>query len=129
MITLDYLTAASLLIIVILIYGLEAFFFWYKTRKISLVSSGLEHVEQLKQLQSDLDVLKIRLAALEHKANDSELPGQDIIDESVDEQSAYANAIKLAQQGVDAAKLVSQCGLSRAEADLIVAIYRGVYKG
>ena len=38
--------------------------------------------------------------------------------------SPYAQAIRLAQKGADASELAASCGISRGEADLIVAIYR-----
>lgn len=39
-------------------------------------------------------------------------------------ESAYSQAIRLAQQGLDSAAVAAGCGISRGEADLIVAIYR-----
>ena len=38
--------------------------------------------------------------------------------------SPYNQAVELAKQGYDAAALASNCGISRGEADLIVALYR-----
>lgn len=36
----------------------------------------------------------------------------------------YSQAIQMAQQGVDAGELSANCGISRGEAELIVALYR-----
>jgi len=36
----------------------------------------------------------------------------------------YSQAIQMAQQGVDASELSANCGISRGEAELIVALYR-----
>ncbi|WP_373975202.1 DUF2802 domain-containing protein [Chitinibacter sp. SCUT-21] len=44
-------------------------------------------------------------------------------------ENTYARAIVLAQQGFSPEDLIVDCGLSRAEAELIVTIYRGAYKG
>ncbi|MDA8381595.1 MAG: DUF2802 domain-containing protein [Betaproteobacteria bacterium] len=38
--------------------------------------------------------------------------------------SPYNHAIELAQQGIDASELAQACGISRGEAELIVALYR-----
>ncbi|MDA8094517.1 MAG: DUF2802 domain-containing protein [Betaproteobacteria bacterium] len=38
--------------------------------------------------------------------------------------SPYNHAIELAQQGLDASELAQACGISRGEAELIVALYR-----
>ena len=36
----------------------------------------------------------------------------------------YREAVEMAEQGLDAAAVADSCGISRAEADLIVALYR-----
>jgi hypothetical protein len=36
----------------------------------------------------------------------------------------YREAVEMAEQGLDAAAVADRCGISRAEADLIVALYR-----
>lgn len=36
----------------------------------------------------------------------------------------YSHAIQMAQQGIDSVELSSNCGISRGEAELIVALYR-----
>ncbi|MGL4995905.1 MAG: DUF2802 domain-containing protein [Deefgea sp.] len=41
-----------------------------------------------------------------------------------EDESSYAQAIRLAQKGADAPEVAAVCGISRGEADLIVAIYR-----
>lgn len=39
-------------------------------------------------------------------------------------ESPYSQAIKLAKQGLDSSAVASGCGISRGEAELIVALYR-----
>jgi hypothetical protein len=36
----------------------------------------------------------------------------------------YREAVEMAEQGVDSAEVAENCGISRAEADLIVALHR-----
>jgi hypothetical protein len=36
----------------------------------------------------------------------------------------YREAVEMAERGLDAAAVAANCGISRAEADLIVALYR-----
>jgi hypothetical protein len=36
----------------------------------------------------------------------------------------YREAVEMAERGLDAAAVADSCGISRAEADLIVALYR-----
>lgn len=38
--------------------------------------------------------------------------------------SPYSQAIQLAQQGLDASAVAAKCGISRGEAELIIALYR-----
>lgn len=56
--------------------------------------------EQLEKLQGEVDEMKLAQAS-----------------------TPYSQAIKLAQQGLDAAHIAGDCGISRGEAELIEALY------
>lgn len=115
-------------LVLILFYAAELVLFLRKSSKpsnndLSLRATLSEQREQIAQLQREIESLKVRLATLfaqqqtESASALSEMP----IDES---DSPYSQAIRLAQSGADADKVAAQCGISRGEADLIVALYR-----
>jgi flagellar biosynthesis/type III secretory pathway M-ring protein FliF/YscJ len=66
---------------------------------------------------------EVRLLRQEVLALKANIEG-DRHEPAVPVESAYSQAIKLAQQGLDSAAVAAGCGISRGEADLIVAIYR-----
>ncbi|QLI80124.1 DUF2802 domain-containing protein [Chitinibacter fontanus] len=128
MITIDYLTAAMFLLTVLAVYACEALIFWLKLRKMRPAQSEtyadklVEHEFKIEQL-----MMKIQSLQCEFESQVTQIPVEEVT--AVSEEQNYALAIKLAQQGADVTQLMAACSLSRAEADLIVAIYRGVYKG
>jgi hypothetical protein len=68
------------------------------------------------ELRRELEALRERVEKLEAR-----LP---LPEESDGADTPYNRAILLARQGADASQLVEQCGISRGEADLIVAMQR-----
>ncbi len=93
--------------------------------------TNIDYENKISHLENALADLKAFV--MTHKADNTDCAESDSYDvsesESIQAESAYSLAIELAKKGADAATLVKECGLSRAEADLIVAIYHGVYKG
>ncbi len=84
---------------------------------------------EMAGLRQELELLKVRLAAnsmqqawvVEHHG--------DVVAEGAtlappQTETPYAHAIRLARTGADSAAVAQQCGISRGEADLIVALYR-----
>jgi len=67
--------------------------------------------KQVSRLQADLDRLR---AGTRTGASGTAAPGA----------SPYNQAIHLARQGASAGEVASGCGISRGEAELIVALYR-----
>lgn len=67
--------------------------------------------DELSTLRREVESLKSQLESTSNK-----VPSPPV-------ESAYSQAIKLAQQGLDSAAVAAGCGISRGEADLIVAIY------
>jgi len=82
---------------------------WQKASVANAQSHELEAVrtelaqlrEQLAKLQAEFDQMK-----------------------SVAASTPYSQAIQMAQQGLDANQVAASCGISRGEAELIVALYR-----
>lgn len=68
------------------------------------------------ELRRELDALRERVERLEAR-----LP---LPEEGDDADTPYNRAILLARQGADASQLVEQCGISRGEADLIIAMQK-----
>lgn len=111
-------------LVLILFYAAELLLFLRKSSQqkpddASLRRALSEQREQIADLQREVESLKVRLAAVL-------APGVEVADnDGPDRQnSAYSQAIQLAQSGADADKVCARCGISRGEADLIVALYR-----
>lgn len=68
------------------------------------------------ELRHEIERIKERLTLLE--AAHAQLPEVDI-----SEASPYQHAIQLARQGRDVASISESCGISRAEAELIVSMH------
>ncbi|WP_410498781.1 DUF2802 domain-containing protein [Chitinibacter sp. S2-10] len=120
-------------VLLILFYVAELLFFWYRHNRTVLHPEDNQQAEQIALLQQEVELLKLRLSAITPPSELAPLVQQnapDILEHGQPhEETLYAKAIRMAQAGADASQLIMECGLSRAEADLIVAIYRGVYKG
>lgn len=66
--------------------------------------------EELGEMRRQMGILRSELEQLRKK---TELPA-----------TPYSLAIQMAQQGSEAAEVAANCGISRGEAELIVALYR-----
>ncbi len=71
----------------------------------------------LADVKTQLEAMEIRLAKLE------ESPDSVAISSEIASNS-YGKAFSLAKQGMDVAQVAAACGLSRSEAELIVAMQR-----
>lgn len=108
-------TGSELLVFVILavvfamvIYLLETLLF-SRRRKSAPRSDA-----RLDALQVELEAIKARLEVLEAKPP---------LESSLDTQAlTYAEAMRLAREGVTASDLAGQLGISRSEAELIIAL-------
>ncbi|WP_035852293.1 DUF2802 domain-containing protein [Deefgea rivuli] len=133
-----YITWPQLLYVGILVlsfYVVELFFFWLRHGRKSKSSDGLALLQaQIDELRQELSLSKVRMAALAAQLlpsnfDENAIPPSLITTLPVEinassAESPYAQAIRLAQQGADATEVAAVCGISRGEADLIVAIYR-----
>lgn len=76
-------------------------------------------VRELHELRRELTELKERLARMEADPRIEQASAQP------DVATPYSRAFNLAKQGLDVGQVASTCGISRAEAELIVAMQRG----
>ncbi len=107
--------------------------FWYTRRQHASYTRSVEQTyfdlqqTQLSALQRDVKALLARLERLEHSdvqaaANSAgQTSGGSAATPSA---TPYNQAIELARQGMPAAEVATRCGISRSEAELIVALYR-----
>jgi len=73
--------------------------------------------KELAELKNQLAALEIRLARLEESGDSA-----DTLEEIA--SNSYGKASNLAKQGMDVAQVAATCGISRSEAELIVAMQR-----
>lgn len=132
-----YITWPQLLYVGILVlsfYVVELIFFWLRHGRKDKVLGNASLQQQVEALRQELDATKVRLVALAAQlqipADETSLPNAAIFsvyaaaESPTVAESPYAQAIRLAEQGVAAPEVAMTCGISRGEADLIVAIYR-----
>lgn len=72
---------------------------------------------ELAELKNRLAALEIRLARLEESGDSADTLGEIA-------SNSYGKAFSLAKQGMDVAQVAASCGISRSEAELIVAMQR-----
>lgn len=88
-------------------------------RRLRAMRGELEPVRaQLLELGLQVRQLTAELQALRRAAVENNLPRR------AGSGSPYNQAIELVRRGVKAAEVARQCGLTRAEAELIVSLYR-----
>ncbi|MBL8508115.1 DUF2802 domain-containing protein [Chitinimonas sp. JJ19] len=81
----------------------------------------LNHALEAEQewLRDEIVALKREVAGLRARLEEDEP-----VTAPPESESAYGQALKLAQKGLDSAAVAASCGISRGEAELIVALYR-----
>ena len=115
-------------LVLILFYATELLLFLRKSAQNKSKSPAerkwlAEQQEQIVELQREMESLKVRLATLlAQQLPLPTLPSEISLQD--DDDTPYSQAIRLAQQGADSEKVSAACGISRGEADLIVALYR-----
>ncbi len=72
---------------------------------------------ELAELKNRLATLEIRLARLEESGDSADTVGEVA-------SNSYGKAFSLAKQGMDVTQVAATCGISRSEAELIVAMQR-----
>lgn len=80
---------------------------------------GAEAHAQSRELQLlELDLTKLHEQVARLQADVDQLKTQQVV------ATPYTHAIQMAQQGLDVDELAASCGISRGEAELIVALHR-----
>lgn len=80
---------------------------------------GAEAHAKSRELQSlELDLSKLHEQVARLQAEIEQLRAQQIA------VTPYTHAIQMAQQGLDVSEVAASCGISRGEAELIVALHR-----
>jgi hypothetical protein len=72
-------------------------------------------LKQLEAIEGELAQLREQVLKLRSELDQMQ---------TLQAKTPYSQAIQLAQQGLDANQLAANCGISRGEAELIVALYR-----
>jgi len=118
------LTWRELLIAIILatlVYLLEVAVFSRRRRdRDQTETTGLvgEAASELARLKQEVAELRRRLEGMEARLASTE-------SENSAEDTPYGRAVRLAREGLSAQELASRCGISRGEAELIIALNRG----
>ena len=122
----------SLVLALVAVAGVGGLF-WYTRRQHASYARSVEQTyfdlqqTQLSALQRDVKTLLARLEHLEQRdVQTTTSPAGQTHGGSAATPNAtpYNQAIELARQGMPAAEVATRCGISRSEAELIVALYR-----
>ncbi len=115
------ITWRELLIAVILaslVYLLEVAVFSRRRRNKAAVESAADAATaEIARLRGELATLRERVDAVESRLNSAAT-------ERPEEDTPYSRAVRLAREGLTAQELASRCGISRGEAELIIALNR-----
>lgn len=103
------------LIAVLALYVVELFFALRHSARRSAEPRETS-TEEIQRLQQELCALRDRVADMQRAMDD--------LRANRPSETPYGKAIHLAQQGADSGEVAASCGISRAEAELIVALYR-----
>lgn len=95
-------------------YALEVWLFLRMARRQAEQDSARR--SRLDELGAEVAVLREQVAGLS-----SDLSA---VRRAPQSSGQYREAVEMAERGLDAAAVAENCGISRAEADLIVALYR-----
>ena len=111
------LTWAQVIVIALAAIGL------YVIELISFMRAARRQSQQEQHTRERLETLATELSALREKAD---ALGKDLdeIRRGPKSSGQYREAVEMAERGLDSAAVAENCGISRAEADLIVALYR-----
>ena len=122
---------AALAVVAVLVAALAVLGLWFLARRRRASAPSLPALPPPATPEAlELNRLRRELEAL--KAQVMQMQGQGVrLRQQVEELrqgqnlSPYAQAIQLAQQGLSPAEVAASCGISRGEAELVVALYRG----
>jgi len=95
----------------------------YVIELVSFLRAARRQIEAERRIQERLGAMTVELGSLREQVMSM---GTDInaVRRTPQSSGQYREAVEMAEQGLDAASVAENCGISRAEADLIVALYR-----
>ncbi|SFM98646.1 Protein of unknown function [Formivibrio citricus] len=121
-------------LILVLFYAAELLLFLRKSsqgkpREAQFRRQLESQAEEIAALRQEMESLKVRLASLQiqqirHEPQEEEVQTGFVSEALHEDATPYNLAIRMAQSGADADQVAAGCGISRGEADLIVALYR-----
>jgi type VI protein secretion system component VasK len=111
------ITWAQVLLVALAAIGLYLLELWGFMRAARRQSAQERRtLERLDAIQAELTQVRERLEAAE--------AGLESVRRAPQSSGQYREAVEMAERGADASAVAERCGISRAEADLIVALYR-----
>jgi hypothetical protein len=111
------LTWAQVAIVALLAIGL------YVVELLAFMRAARRQVEQERRTRERLDAQAAEMTSLRARIDDL-AAAMDGLRRAPQSSGQYREAVEMAERGSDAATVADSCGISRAEADLIVALYR-----
>jgi hypothetical protein len=95
----------------------------YVVELMSFLRATRRQAEQERRTQQRLDLMDAELTALRERVSGLSAD-VDAVRRAPQSSGQYREAVEMAERGLDAVSVAESCGISRAEADLIVALYR-----
>jgi hypothetical protein len=111
------LTWAQVAVVALLAIGL------YVVELLAFVRAARRQGEQERRMRERLEAQTTEIASLRERIDGVEA-AIDGLRRAPQSSGQYREAVEMAERGSDAATVADSCGISRAEADLIVALYR-----
>ena len=95
----------------------------YVLELLAFMRAARRQALQERRGQERLEVMQGEIAALREQIDGFEATLEGLR-RTPQSSGQYREAVEMAERGSDAAAVAENCGISRAEADLIVALYR-----
>ena len=95
----------------------------YVVELLAFMRASRRQGEQERRTGERLDAQAEEIASLRARIDDL-AAAMDGLRRAPQSSGQYREAVEMAERGSDAATVADSCGISRAEADLIVALYR-----
>lgn len=111
------MTWAQVLVVALAVIGI------YVIEMVLFMRAASRQAQRERSTRERLEQMGAELAALRERA-DALARDLDEIRRGPKSSGQYREAVEMAERGLDPAAVADNCGISRAEADLIVALYR-----
>jgi hypothetical protein len=111
------LTWAQVAVVALLAIGL------YVVELLAFMRAARRQAEQERRMRERLEAQATEIGTLRERMDGLDA-AIDSLRRAPQSSGQYREAVEMAERGSDAATVADSCGISRAEADLIVALYR-----